>query len=104
MAAIIALLIVGPINWLISRSQRRRIGLAVLLITILPAAALIGFTGYRLAYAIINAGEVNRKFRAGDLTYFGADIAFMGTLLFGGLWVFLAFVGFRWGRADRSRS
>lgn len=101
MIPIIALLMVGPLNWLISRTQGRRTGLMILFFTIIPAAALVAFTGYRLAYAVINADEVNRKFRAGDLTYFGADMAFGMALLFGGLWVFLAFVGFRWGRADR---
>jgi len=97
----LALLALWLINYLATRIRGSRIGKFVLIVTSFPAATVVAFTGFRLVYAIINADEVNRRFQHGDLTYFGADIAFVGSLLLGGLWVFLAYTGFRWGR-DRS--
>jgi hypothetical protein len=93
-AALLALFLV---NYL-ARSRGSGIGKIVLIATSLPAAAAVAFTGFRLGYAIINADEVNRRFQHGDLTYFGAGIAFVGSFLLTGLWVFLAYTGFRWGR------
>jgi len=90
-------------NYVATRMCGLRIGRFVLMGTSLPAVAVILFTGFRLVYAIINADEVNRRFQHGDLTYFGAGIAFGGSLLLGGLWVLLASMGFLWGR-DRSPS
>jgi len=100
----LALLALLPVNYAASRAGRPRIGKLVLIVTSLPAIAAIMWSGFLLAYAIINADEVNRRFRQGDLTYFGTDIAFFSFLLFGGLWVFLAYVGFRWGHSDRRTS
>ena len=99
----LALLALLPINYVATRTLGPAIGKLVLLITCLPALGLVGFSGFRLGYAIINADEVNRRFREGDTTYFGADMAFAMFALFGSLWVFLAYVGFRWGRSDRYR-
>jgi hypothetical protein len=94
----LALLALLVINYSATRKRGARIGKLVLFATSLPAATIVVFTGFRLGYAIINADQVNRRFQHGDLTYFGADIAFVGSLLLSGLWVFLAYTGFRWGR------
>jgi len=96
------LLALLPINYAAARAERPAIGRLVLLTTSIPAIALVGFCAFQLAYAIINADEVNRRFQEGDLTYFGADIAFVGSLLLGSLWVGLAYVGFAWGRWTRA--
>ena len=94
----LALLALLLINYWATRMRGSRIGKLVLITTSFPAVAVVAFTGFRLGYAVINADDVNRRFQHGDLTYFGADIAFVGSLLLGGLWVFLAYTGFRWGR------
>ena len=94
----LALLGLLPINYWATRTCGERIGKVFLIISSLPAAALLAFTGFRLGYALLNADEVNRGFRQGDLTYFGADMAFVVSLALAGLWKFLAYAGFRWGR------
>ena len=97
----LALLLVAAMNFWASRALRPATGTRVLLITSLPAVALVGYAGVRLAYAIVNADEVNRRFQEGDLTYFGADMAFVMSLLMGALWVLMAYAGFRLGRWNR---
>ena len=98
---LLALSIVAATNYWASRARRLATGTRVLLITSLPAVALIGYAGVRLAWAIVDAEEVNRRFQEGDLTYFGADMAFVISLLIGALWMLMAYAGFRLGRWNR---
>ncbi|WP_114951445.1 hypothetical protein [Sphingosinicella terrae] len=97
------LLILTAVNYGASRTLSLAAGALALLITSLPAIALVGFAGFQLAYAVVNADEVNRRFQEGDLTYFGADQAFMISLVFAGVWAFSGYTGFRLGRRHRSR-
>jgi hypothetical protein len=98
---ILLLAILAVANYWASRALRPAMRRSVLLTTCLPAIALVSYTGSRLAYAIVNAEDVDRRFRQGDLTYFGADMAFGVCAVLAALWIFAAYAGFRWGRSHR---
>jgi hypothetical protein len=97
-------LFVVACNHVAARARRPSIGKTVFLISILPPLALTAFTGARLAYAVLNRDEVNRRFVEGDLSYFGADMAFGVSLVVSLCWVLLAYAGFRSGRGKRRSS
>jgi hypothetical protein len=97
----LALLMLMPMNYWAGRRPRAAIGTLILTASSLPAITLVAYTGFRLAYAIVNVDEVNRHFQQGDLTYFGADTAFAMSFLLGGAWILMAYSGFRLGRRDR---
>ena len=59
------------------------------------------FTASGFGYALVYSAEVNRRFIAGDLAYFGADIAFGASLVLSAAWVSLALAAFRLGRRAR---
>lgn len=97
----LATIVAVAANYAAARYGRLPLGRLVLWGTILPAFALVAVSAYRLLYAIVNAEEVNARFAAGDLTYFGADMAFPISLVLAGLWTGLAYAGFRAGRSGR---
>lgn len=66
---------------------------ALLAACIFPPLALIAYAGWQLGYAIVNADEVNRNFRQGDLTHFGADLGFFAALTIGFFWISFASFG-----------
>jgi hypothetical protein len=97
----VALLILIALNYWAARAGPHSRGRLGLLTTSLPALGLIAFTGWRFGYAVLNEDEVNRRFHEGDLSYFGADMAFGISVLFGSAWILAAYVGFCWGRRNR---
>jgi hypothetical protein len=96
-----ALLILVALNYWAGRAARPLTARLALITTSLPALALVGFTGWKLGYAIVNAREVNRRFQEGDLTYFGADMAFAVSLAPCAVWVLAAYAGYRLGQRNR---
>jgi hypothetical protein len=66
----------------------------VLLASNFPPVALIGFSGFRLAYASLYPEEMFRRMSEGDGTYAFADLAFMMSLVFGGAWIVLTHNGY----------
>ena len=97
-----ALVVLIGVNYWAARAGPFSRGRRVFLMTSLPPLALIAFTGWRFGYAIVNQDEVMRRFQEGDLSYFGADMAFGISFLFGSAWVLAAYVGLCWGRRNRS--
>ena len=97
-----ALTILLAVNYRAGRAWRPPLARAAFLATILPAVAVIGWTGSKFAYAVVNEDEVNRRYLEGDLTYFMVDMAFGISLGFGGLWIIVAWIGFHRGRRDRA--